>query len=113
MNTVRLSKIEADAIIHRLEVPDCIADALEGDFDAEAISDAAETLLKRAESGSVWCDTVVEREVLIDSVEGSTWVACAYGDATPDEMRKIMRVAKSVEKKLERYLSRSISFPTR
>jgi len=79
MRKVKLSKAGVSYLAHRLEVGDAIADALtdtEGvPYSFEECMDAADRLLSRVRSGSVWAESDVERLVLRDAVEGSTWWA--------------------------------------
>lgn len=115
MSRVRLSVSEIDALMHRLEVPDAIGEYMEDsfDFNPDEICQAIQNLEKKVSAGSVWIESEVEREVLADLVEGATWVACAVDNVTPQEMRKIVRVAKSLEKKIGQVVGRSLCFPLR
>lgn len=112
---MRLSQIECEALMHRLEVPDAIGEYLEDalGLDPEEIDQAIQNLEKKVAARSVWVESEVEREVLADLVEGATWVACAVDNVTPQEMRKIVRVARSLEKKIGQVVGRSLCFPLR
>ena len=83
-----LSRAEVDLIEHRLDVPDCICEALSDAYDAEEVetgieivqaaldrgASELELLSLRDECGAAW-------DVLIEAMAGSTYCA-ALADAT-------------------------------
>jgi len=105
---VWLTKLEADILLHRLEVPDAIADAmdrLEPETEYEAVALACERLAKQLRSGYVEPHDKLERAVLEDAFVGSTYVACmeeAYhdGQLSAQKLGKIKRAYERLGDKL-------------
>lgn len=94
---------QVEALQHRLEVPECIADGYEEVFDRDEIMDAAVRLSESlARDGAIDLISLseVERTALRDCIVGSTWAAIAY-DEGPAEWRGAVRVLENIVAKLE------------
>ncbi len=106
MKTIRLSETQRACLAHRLEVGDAIADALSGVHDPGEVIDAAEILLVRMESGSVWATNDVERAVLEDAVTGSTYFAVSegWGGLTGLALSNVERTVEATTRKVGEYL---------
>ena len=81
---MRLTPIQVAIVKHRLEIPDaiyeCLNDTYDDQFDYEDVCDAAEYLAEAIEEPIDYdALTNVERQVLKDAIEGST-----YADAADD-----------------------------
>lgn len=85
LDGIRFSATDAEVILHRLEVPDALAEALtdvaEGEaapaYSAEDVLEAA-TTLERVFRGELLLArrlTPVEADTLADTIEGSTWAS--------------------------------------
>lgn len=90
---------QIDAILHRLECPDCIADALDADLSAvQSWCDLHASTLKAG--GFITAPvTDLEREILADAVEGSTW-AVDDADGTPQAHAGRVRALRAAAEKL-------------
>ena len=108
MRSIRLSSAQVDFLRHRLEVSDAIGDALADEFHRDAVCDAAEVLLTRLSSGIIWTETKCEEAVLVDVIEGSTWVASALADCDNLKIGRYVRTAVAVEKKVSGLLGYSV-----
>ena len=79
---VHLTPTELEILKHRLDVPDALADAIaeENGFEWDDVSDTAERLSKRIELDHGFVSdqlTVLERIILIDCLDGSTFFGSA------------------------------------
>lgn len=97
LKRIRVSDAQAKMIEHRLEVPDCIHDSISGDWDdtedytgirhpmfctghwrkwtAGEVHLAANKLQRRMADGWLWCESLIEQDVLENAVASSTWYA--------------------------------------
>lgn len=114
---MKLTRTEKDILLHRLAVPDAIDDALT-DCDNPKFSH------ELVEYGIGWIEerikddlpfegmTDVEKAVLEDCVDGSTWVASLYerGNPTP-EYKRAKAAARRLEKKISEVLGKPVSLP--
>jgi energy-converting hydrogenase A subunit M len=124
---LKITLDERDLIQHRLDVPDAIAEALADTFD-----DATPDLVTDAESVVAACETLhdrmfdalrtgdgldkrlmsdVEIAVLIDAIEGSTFLG-VVPDELPHEQRRVRRVGNNLASKVSLWLGRRVTFPT-
>lgn len=104
MNRIRIGSLEREIIVHRLEVPDAMFEALtipclagkDHNVTSEEVEASAERLTKAVEGGSIVWDELspIDKLVLRESVEGSTctaWYDCP-GDAEMGRLhRRVMR----------------------
>jgi len=109
MHKEKLSASQAEMILHRLEVPDAIHDALAipalagngTDFQPsrDDVWSAAEALETRAKTGWIWAANDLERLVLIDAITGSVWWAACKEDLdfSPRPGLAIGRLERTVE----------------
>ena len=118
MKILKFTPHEAKIIKHRLEVPDALADALEADFGNDDVADAAIWLRVRLDMrNAIDFDalTKVERAVLVDSLEGSTYFcglddAVILGELTPQAAGAVERAASGIESKF-RAIGIRVSIP--
>lgn len=91
---------EKAAIEHRLGVPDSLADSLSETHSEDEVIAASESIERRLRSGDFSELSEVERDVLIDCIEGSTWFGC-IDDADVEDQKKaagdLTRAAKKIE----------------
>ena len=113
--TMGITKVEAEILEHRLEVPDCLAEALEIKYeDAFEICDrllemVQARMLPRKLDG-------VEAEVLADVINGSTMYALSEtaaeeGEITKREFREICKAGKRMAIEIEGITGISTEFP--
>ena len=108
MNINSLTATEREIIVHRLEVPDAIADVLGEEYDPGAVADAIDRLSAGADATSD-----VERAVLAECVAGSTYYAAAVSDETlsPQKLDAILRVGRALARKVGDYTGQAVRFP--
>jgi hypothetical protein len=108
--TMKLTKLEADILSHRLEISDAIADCLSETFgyDHQIVDDRAYELCERlaATQGIPKVECELDAEILADALEGSTYAQAAEyacysdGEITPQAFGHIVRAAHSLEAKM-------------
>lgn len=102
--TTKLTKLEREILMHRLEAPDCLADALEEPL--EAVESAIESLPADFSPSSD-----LQRRVLIDAVEGSTYYGAAGGESA-QKQSAIYRAGCSLARKIGEMAGREgVRFP--
>lgn len=83
---IKLTKQQADLVDHRLTATDALVEVMGETFGyaMEDVEDAIEDLSRMVVQRNIDVDvlTPISREVLIDCIEGSTWVACASNAGT-------------------------------
>jgi len=97
------------ALAHRLEVPDALADVLD-DYCPDDVHYVCECLLAGDWRRAVDHSTQLVDDVLVDCVEGSTWVGCASQE-TPQRLAAARRTLASLAKKIELMTGRRINVP--
>lgn len=118
---MRLDPLEVKILKHRLDAPDCIAEAMtdRGD-DEEPCQYSFDDVYESAEG---LCDllpvlpdnpTPIQCDVLWDSCDGSTFLACSSdgydnGDISRHELSAIRKAARTLEQKISRLIGRSVS----
>ena len=118
---MKLTYLEADILLHRLSVPDCIAEALADTygFDVGTVADTAEAIERVVSSSPLLTAELLDLphavEVLIDAVDGSTYEAAAEGELedglmTLREFRRIGRAGRSLAEKIGRFVGRDVVF---
>lgn len=111
------SQMERDILQHRLAVPDAIAEVL---IDSDIASDhnlivgMAISLSERLNSIEDWYTlTSLEQEILINAVEGSTFVACLESDrhdgVSPQKLSSAMRINTNLARKLSTLSGRRVN----
>jgi len=117
MNIPHLTAAETEMLNHRLEMPDCICDALEeSDFDLDDIAAAAEHLLDGDyPAANAYGDAIIAA-VLGNAVENSTYLATADGAETCGEITKakylgLCRVGRSLAAKVSHAIGRTVRIP--
>ena len=101
---MKLSKIETEALLDRLELGDCISQALTDYCEGEtpAVSESLEevwarcdqlaTLIRSSRSIPVEL-TELDRSILSECVEGSTWHCHVDADQRAKQVRVLSRLA--------------------
>lgn len=80
MREIRFTPAERELLRHRLGCPDCLADALEEEWEPREVEQTARRLDELlARSDTVEIRTRIEIEVLVDAAEGTTFLG-------PEEM---------------------------
>jgi hypothetical protein len=98
MTTIAFTPAQTAALLHRLYASDVIAEVF---ADTDGMEHLADTAAATANDLArqlinyriVRVTTEVEREVMIEAVEGSTWVAVHDADDTPPQARGAARRA--------------------
>jgi len=113
MNTkVKITKTQLDILDHRLTIPDCIHEVLNADLDLdledlhveiEPVEESCEKLLKLAQGGVIdWATlTDLDKEVLWDSIDGSTFIGASEGNVSDQQYRGYQRSFNNLVDKLE------------
>lgn len=110
MNTIRLTTGQACAILHRLEVADCIRNVFDDTDHLYHLADPVEACARELASMllvrplfprlEVDPDDEVTREVLREAIEGSTWIAVALSES-PQAAGIAARQLREAARKLE------------
>lgn len=120
---IKLTKIQQEALLHRLGVPCAIQEVMEcdfPDFDKSEIEDACERLETIIKSGAMCAASLrlsdIELVVLEDVIAGSTFLAGVAG-AHPDELtanqiNAYFRSIANLDSKLQSEFNLKVSFPT-
>jgi hypothetical protein len=126
---MKLTSAQKEILLHRLTLADCLAEVLssseipegtsDADFDASVavrypiLQEKAQRLCGYVETNSALPSTLDadEREILIDSVEGSTWFANeGWDDRTPLSWASQRRAADALAVKVSELVGREVSF---
>lgn len=126
---MKLTSAQKQILLHRLTLADCLAEVLssseipegtsDADFDASVavrypiLEDKAARLCDYVQTNSALPSTLDadEREILIDSVEGSTWFANeGWDDRTPLWWASQRRAADALAVKVSDAVGREVSF---
>jgi len=127
---VKLTKREQEILLDRLELPDCLYQALFmdaepdlpfGNLTEEQTYDACKKLEKMVESGELPESkdlSVEEKYLVLDSFSGGTILERSEEQArfeiegyTENKHRGFIRVMNSLHKKLEKWSGESVEFP--
>ena len=129
LNTLKLTPAQAEIVLDRLELIDAISDVLtdaapgeKSEWSREEVDEEQESMLSEIDPG--WrlretrtaCQIAVtgpgysdrrnrlRREILADTMDGSTFYARAegYGDASPLELSNIERSLEALARKMAR-----------
>lgn len=117
---IHLTELQKALLLHRLGVPDAIAEVLDCEYglNAEVVEDA----ISKVEGMVSQCNLTisemnkVDKHVLVDLIEGSTWFACnnnalSHGDITHQKDRAEKRSLESLVEKLEQSGFEQIDIP--
>jgi hypothetical protein len=117
MTVILLTALEREFLLHRLEVFDAIADALEEQFDRLLTEEVAINLEREARlNHRVTITNEVERAVLIDAIEGSTFLGATFEatEAQPGAVQRygiLSRAANGLAKKVAAQLGIEVQLP--
>lgn len=108
---IKFTPTEREIILHRLGVPDAIADALEEDFNSNQfpITDTIQRLYAQFKNGEVWDTeeaTDLEKAIIKDCCDGSTYFAGSEdavnrGEWSRGKLHAHQTAAYSIELKLK------------
>lgn len=99
---MKLTKAAQAILLHRLEVPDAIADALGEEWDSDEVEDAAHDLLAAISNGDLPdAVTDVERAVLIDCCEGSTYADSGIGEMPESWVSRMKNITERTQSVIE------------
>lgn len=99
---------EAEILLHRLEVPDCLADALEEEFPRDKVEALASMMAEQAKAGNLVIHVATEPEalaILADCCNGSTFFnggaedAISEGALSKGKYLSQLKAARSLEEK--------------
>lgn len=110
MTKIRLTPRQAEMLADRLTLPDCVADALEGWAPTDAARrEAIERRCRRLElatlSGTIDVSTLdeLDRLILADAHDGSTWFALTEAELDPSDglaLHRAKQTVRAVRRKL-------------
>ncbi len=108
-----LNDEQVDMLVHRLEVPDAICDTLESDW--ELTMAACDRMRKYILNHRCLPDpealTQLDKDILQDAVEGSTWFAAIYAQGTKHKVLKAIVDVQHVEKLVGKLVGRKVTCP--
>ncbi len=105
---MELTRLEREILGHRLEVPDCIEEALNDgsgheSFAPEDIDHVCELLLGEQFQEALDSSQRITTEVLIDCVEGSTYLATMSCESNR-RVSCAIKAAEHLARKVEKFL---------
>lgn len=111
---MKFTPLEIEILKHRLEVPDCIAEAL-GDYHPEDVDAVCWLLITHLDRGE-WPPEPpgqLECDVLAEAVEGSTYCATLFdGEQGKAKYRAACRAAEALAKKVSAIIGRDVAAMT-
>lgn len=116
---MKLTKLESEILIHRLEVPDSIIDALTDEKDVaedcvDAITGSCSRLLDHITAkGEIPSElSQVDKDVLLDCVDGSTYLGCVLTEASKQKQAAIYRAGCCLADKIRELTGVEVAFPS-
>lgn len=108
-----LTPLESEILAHRLEVPDCIGDALEGEIDEDApLTDVCNMLLRGdVDKARGAFGTELVYLVLADAVESSCYLGAAKHNVSDAQLRAIRRATESLADKVGTLIGKRLIAP--
>lgn len=110
---MNLSDQQVDMLVHRLEVPDAICDALDADY--EVVFAACDRMRKYILNYRMLPDAEalnhMDKAVLGEAVEGSTWFGASLQSSSRMEVTKAMFDVKRVESFVSEVIGRNVKAP--
>lgn len=112
MNMLRFTAGEVQAILHRLAIEECIADVFRDTDGMEHLAPlvearAREMALQLCKTHNIESreDCELDREILVDCLDGSTWYAVheGYGEANHQKLAAVATSLKSAAAKVEAF----------
>ena len=121
-DTLKTTSTEADIILHMLDAPDAIADALtdHADNESPAVEQSYDAVIFIAtnmaeecrKTGCIWIHNAIRKAILEDACDGSTFFANC-DDWDKNEYSTYARAATRLEKKLLTQFKLHIAIPRR
>lgn len=122
MEAITLTKTEAAILRHRLEAPDCIAEALEeearSDNNSDEVFDICKGLLSGLSDSGLSFEGVAGmneekvKAVIADAVNGSTWIGTMIGEVSDSKIRANIRAGEKLAEKVSKLIGEEVSLPT-
>jgi len=112
MTKVKITKTQYEILEHRLDIPDCIHEVLNADIDLELedprveiepVEESANKLKALAKRGTIdWSElNALDKEVLWDSIDGSTFIGASEGFVSSQQYYGFQRSFNNLVDKLE------------
>ena len=109
LGPLTLTDTEWQILCHRLDAPDCIAEALAADgadYETADVHHVAHLLAAGEWDQALDHDAMLADEVLVDAVEGSTWLALMDGEA---QYEAHLLAGRSLARKIGALVDRPLS----
>ena len=111
---MKLTEMETQFLLHRLDVPDCIAESLNEVYDDfEMVENAAYDIAVEIEMNKALDDNpdVMTKDIIINCLECSTLLAAASSQHI-SEYKRWLFIGQCVQKKVEKWAGRKVSLMT-
>lgn len=111
---MKLTEMETQFLLHRLEVPDCIAESLgEVYTNQELVEDTASDLYVEIDINHKLPDfpDMMTMDIIINCLECSTLLAVASSQHE-SEYRRWLFIGQCVQKKVEKWAGKKVSLAT-
>lgn len=111
---LQLTPLEWEVMEHRLDVEDCLIDALCDDddgFDRDDTAAVIELLQQGEWEQALDVEPDIAVEVLCDCVNGSTFFGCAEHNVSEQKLNAIIKAGESLADKVEAWSGKSCVFP--
>ena len=121
---IRLTKLEADILKHRLQSPDAICETLSPDenggvgYHTEDTDAAIDALLRNFPGRTLetheaeQISPAIAKAVLKDAVEGSTWIGAMLATESDQKIDQHIEAGRSLAEKVGVYVGADVEFPT-
>ena len=112
MTRVKIPNTQYEILEHRLEIPDCIHEVLNDDLgldlgnppvELERVEESSNKLKALAKQGTIdWSElNDLDKEVLWDSIDGSTFIGASEGNVSQQQYSGFQRSFNNLVDKLE------------
>ena len=108
---LELTDREACIIMHRLTVPDAIADVLyeTSGWSREQVHNKVSEISNGFTNGGLKVpEGTLAKEILIECIEGSTWIGCMIGECSESTISKHVGVMVRLAKRMEELFGESV-----
>ena len=106
---IRISKLEADILLHALNAPDALF-AEDEVADLEQFQIRCESMAEAASRGEIELRDELDVEILARAAEENTFVACIEG-GPPMQLARAVKAAYSLQQKISSALGRDVVIP--
>jgi len=100
MTTTQFTALEFEIIMHRFDVPDCILEALQADYDVsdddfwEQLPDINE------KTRSITVSSELSKQILVEALEGSAYLRCSEDTVSDQKYAAIQRAHEQAGDKI-------------